>query len=61
MIVLDADVISELMRPEPSATVVRWMGARPLAALCVTSLTQAEILLGIEPMPEGRRRQQLAE
>ena len=61
MIVLDTNVISELMRPEPSAAVVRWMGARPLAAMYITSLTQAEILLGIELMPEGRRRQQLAE
>lgn len=61
MIVLDTNIISELMRPEPSAAVVRWMGAQPLAALYVASLTQAEILLGIELLPEGRRRQQLAE
>lgn len=47
MIVLDTNVVSELMRPEPSAAVVRWMGAQPLAALYVTSLTQAELLLDL--------------
>jgi predicted nucleic acid-binding protein len=61
VIILDTNVVSELMRHEPSPAVLRWMAAQPLAALHVTALTPAEILLGIELLPEGRRRQQLAE
>jgi predicted nucleic acid-binding protein len=61
MIVLDTNVLSELMRPEPAASVIRWMSAQPLAALYVTTLSYAEILFGIDLLPEGRRRQHLAE
>lgn len=61
MIVLDTNVLSELMRPEPAKVVLRWITGQPAAALYVTSLSYAEILLGIGLMPEGRRRQRLAE
>lgn len=61
MIVLDTNVLSELMRPEPAPPVIRWMSDQPLAALYVTTLSYAEILLGIDLLPEGRRRQHLAE
>ena len=61
MIILDTNVISELMRAEPDPAVLRWMAAQPLAALHVTTLTYAEILLGIDLLPEGKRRRQLAE
>ena len=60
MIVLDTNVLSELMRPEPAAAVLDWMAAQP-AALHVTTPTCAEILFGIALMAEGRRRQNLAE
>jgi predicted nucleic acid-binding protein len=61
MIILDTNVLSELMRAEPNPAVLRWMGAQPLAALHITTLTCAEILLGIELLPEGKQRRQLAE
>lgn len=61
MIVLDTNVLSELMRPEPAETVLHWMASQPGSALYVTTLSYAEILLGIGLMPEGRRRQRLAE
>ncbi|GGC70372.1 ribonuclease VapC [Siccirubricoccus deserti] len=61
MIILDTHVLSELMRPEPAASVVRWMNAQPLSALRVTALSYAEILLGIASLPDGQRRDQLAE
>ena len=61
MIILDTNVLSELMRAEPDTAVLRWMGAQPLAALHITTLTCAEILLGIDLMSEGKRRRQLAE
>ncbi len=60
MIVLDSNVISELMRPEPHAGVLRWVAAQPRAELHTTRINQAEILYGIAALPEGRRRAALA-
>jgi predicted nucleic acid-binding protein len=60
MIVLDTNVLSELMRPEPETAVLSWMTAQT-DALYVTALSYAEILLGIDLLPNGRRRQRLDE
>jgi toxin FitB len=59
MIVLDTNVLSELMRPAPSARVVAWMAAQPGPSLYTTSITQAEILHGLALLPRGRRRSAL--
>jgi len=61
MFVLDTNVISELMRPEPHPAVFAWVAAQPRDALYTTSVTRAEILSGIGMMPEGRRRSALRE
>ena len=60
MIVLDTNVISELMRPQPDAGVVAWVASQPRATLHTTSITRAEILYGVAAMPDGRRRDGLA-
>ena len=59
MILLDTNVISELMRREPSAQVVAWIEERPRSRLGITAITQAEVLYGIELLPKGRRKQAL--
>jgi predicted nucleic acid-binding protein len=56
MIVLDTNVVSELMKPEPAEAVVSWMGGAPAASFYTTSITEAEILHGILLLPAGRRR-----
>lgn len=56
MIVLDTNVISELMRPEPNPTVLVWVAAQPRASLYTTSINRAEILYGVAALPVGRRR-----
>jgi predicted nucleic acid-binding protein len=56
VIVLDTNVISELMRPQPNAAVVAWIAVQPGATLCTTSINKAEILYGIAALPHGRRR-----
>ncbi len=61
MIVLDTNVISELMRPEPHLGVFTWIAAQPRSQLYTTHINQAEILFGIAALPEGRRRTALAE
>jgi toxin FitB len=60
VIVLDTNVISELMRPQPHSNVLAWMRAQPRALLHTTRINQAEILYGIAALPEGRRRTALA-
>lgn len=56
MVVLDTNVVSELMRPEPHPAVRAWAAAQPRATLYTTSITQTEILYGVAMLPEGRRR-----
>jgi len=56
MIVLDTNVISELMRPQPHPAVFAWVAEHPSGTLCTTSVNKAEILYGIAALPEGRRR-----
>lgn len=61
MLLLDTNVVSELMRPEPAPAVLAWMARAPAAAFHLASISVAEILHGIARLPEGRRRQALAE
>lgn len=59
MILLDTNVISELMRPEPSPGVVSWVNIKPMTSLFITTITQAEILYGVRLLPEGQRKSKL--
>ena len=61
MVVIDTNIVSELMRSEPSAVVLAWMDDRPARELFVTAVTEAEVRTGIAVLPEGRRRRGLAE
>jgi predicted nucleic acid-binding protein len=56
VIVVDTNVVSELMRSSPSAGVVRWVRERRSGELFTTSITIAEVLYGIERLPDGRRK-----
>ena len=56
MIVLDTNVLSELMKSQPDKSVVRWIGENQATSLFITTLTQAEILYGLEILPAGKRR-----
>jgi predicted nucleic acid-binding protein len=58
VIVLDTNVLSELMRPNPSIRVIAWMRQRPRPQMAVTSITEAEIFYGVELLPPGKRRNQ---
>lgn len=61
MILLDTNVLSEIMRLEPAPAVLAWMDAQGSDDLWASAVTQAEIGLGIALLPEGRRRQALAD
>lgn len=56
MIVVDTNVVSELMRPSPSPSVVAWVRASRASQLHTTAITVAELLYGIKRLPEGQRR-----
>ena len=56
MFVLDTNVISELMRPQPDPVVFAWVATRPRDTLYTTSVSEAEVFQGVATMPEGRRR-----
>ena len=43
MIILDTNVLSELMKADPSTNVVGWTAAQPPSSLFTTTITQAEI------------------
>jgi toxin FitB len=59
MIVLDTNVLSEVMRPSPARAVAAWMAGENPNGLFTTAVTEAEIRLGIEVLPAGRRKQEL--
>lgn len=61
MIILDINVLSELMKSQPDKLVVRWIGKHQATRLFITTLTQAEILYGLELLPQGKRRTALKE
>ena len=61
MLILDTNVISEILRPEPHKTVVQWFEEQPRHQLFTTAITQAEIIYGIALLPTGSRRQKLLE
>ena len=59
MIVLDTNVISELMRPKPFPQVAAWVAKHAATELATTSITEAEILYGIEILKKSKRRDSL--
>jgi toxin FitB len=59
MIILDTNVVSELMRPEPTPGVASWVRDRDRRELRTTAVTLAEVRYGIARLPDGRRKQVL--
>ncbi len=59
MIVLDTNVLSEALKTEPDARVMKWLKDQPRPSLFTTTVTRGEILYGIRLLPEGKRRRAL--
>jgi hypothetical protein len=59
MIVLDTNVLSEVLRPEPEPRVLAWLDEQPANAIFTTAVTQGEILYGIRLLADGLRRRKL--
>lgn len=60
MYILDTNVLSELMRFAPEQRVVQWLDAQSALLVFTCAISKAEIELGIALLPEGKRRDALA-
>ena len=60
MVILDTNVISEAMKPQPDPRVASWMVRQNAEDLFTTAIAQAEILHGVAILPDGKRKQDLA-
>jgi predicted nucleic acid-binding protein len=56
---LDTNVVSELVRPNPDANVIAWVRAGEETSYYLSVLTFGEIRRGIERLPQGPRRERL--
>ena len=61
MIILDTNVISEAMKPEPNPSVRAWLNNQVAETLYLSSVTIAELLFGIGALPAGKRKHNLAQ
>ena len=57
---LDTNVLSDLVRPVPSASLIAWMAERADADLFISALTVAEIRRGILELRLARREDALS-
>jgi toxin FitB len=60
MILLDTNVVSEAMKPEPNPAVRDWLDEQAAETLYLSSVTIAELMFGIGALPKGRRKDKLA-
>jgi toxin FitB len=60
MIVLDTNVVSEPMRRDRDPAVQAWLDQQVAESLYLTATSLSELLLGIEILPDGKRKKGLA-
>ena len=60
MILLDTNVVSEAMKPDPAPSVRAWLDAQAAETLYLSSVTIAELMFGIGALSNGRRKDKLA-
>ena len=56
MIILDTNVVSEPMRPDADPAVLEWLDRQTAESLYLTATSFAELLLGVEILPQGKRK-----
>jgi len=59
MILLDTNVISESMKPEPNPAVRNWLDGQSAETFYLSTVTIAELLFGIGTLRKGRRKDKL--
>lgn len=59
MIVLDTNVVSEPMKPNGNPAVQTWLDQQVAETLYLTATSLSELLVGIQILPDGKRREGL--
>jgi toxin FitB len=59
MILLDTNVVSQAMKPEPDPAVRSWLDEQTAETLFLSSVTIAELMFGIGSLPKGKRKDRL--
>ncbi len=57
---LDTNVMSEWVRPQPDRNVISWLAEVDEDRVFISVISFAEIRRGVEILPAGRRRERLA-
>jgi predicted nucleic acid-binding protein len=60
MIVLDTNVLSEPLKSMPTPKVMEWLDYQAADTLFLTTISRAELRVGVLKMPEGGRKNALA-
>lgn len=60
MIILDTNIVSELLHPTPEPKVGAWLTAQEGAQVYLTTVSEAELRLGVAILDEGKRREVLS-
>jgi predicted nucleic acid-binding protein len=60
VIILDTNVVSEPMKPGGDPAVRDWLDRQAADTLYLTATSLSELLLGIDLLPEGKRKRDLA-
>ena len=58
---LDTNIVSEWVKPRPNPGVMEWLAGADEDRLFLSVATLAELRYGVERLPMGRKRSQLAE
>ena len=59
MLVVDTPILSELIGPNPNKRVLDWFDANPASDMYVTTITEAEIRIGLAYIRDGARRRRM--
>ena len=52
MILIDTNVVSEAMKPEPHSSILDWLDAQAVETLFLSSVIIAELMFGIGKLPQ---------
>jgi len=59
MILLDTTVVSDGLKLKPNVRVQQWLDSHERSQLWISSVTVAELQVGVELMPDGKRKTEL--
>jgi len=59
MILLDTNVISEPLKPQPDEEVMAWLDSQAIETLHICTISLAELRFGAAIMPDGKRKEKL--